>query len=66
MDLDDSGSRGASASIELTNTEAELLTLLESFVCLVTSDVMINMQVLPEICGTPFIEAVKQFHRESL
>jgi len=55
MDFDDSASRGASASIELTSTQAELLTLLEKLVCLVTSDAMINMQALPEVCRRPFI-----------
>ena len=53
MDVDKSGARDASANKELTDTQAELLTLLQRFVCLVTSDAIINTQIHTEVCGRP-------------
>lgn len=43
-----------------------LLMLLEKFVCVVTSDAMINMQVQPEVCkGRPSVSVEESYH-ESL
>jgi hypothetical protein len=50
MDVDKSGARDASANKELTDIQAELLTLLQRFVCLLTSDAIINMQIHTEVC----------------
>jgi hypothetical protein len=64
MYFDDSGGRGASANIEISQGENEristdknriLLILLEKFVSGVISDAMINKQVQPEIGRRPFI-----------
>jgi len=46
---------GALGSIELTGPQAELLVQLERFLCLVTSDEIINAQALPEVCKRLFI-----------
>jgi hypothetical protein len=53
MDVDKSGARGASVNKELTDTQAELLKLLQRFVCLLTSDAIINTQIHTEVCGGP-------------
>ena len=53
MDVDKSGTRGAAANKELTDTQAELLTLLQRFVCLLTSDAIINTQIHTEIYERP-------------
>jgi hypothetical protein len=53
MDVDKSSARGASANKELMDTQAELLTLLQRFVCLLTSDAIINTQIHTEVCGGP-------------
>ena len=53
MDVDKSGIRDASANKELTDTQLELLTLLQRFVCLLTSDAIINTQIHTEVCGRP-------------
>jgi hypothetical protein len=55
MDFDSSGCRSTPASIELTSTQVELLALFDKFVSLVTSDAMVNIQVLPEVCKMLFI-----------
>jgi hypothetical protein len=57
MSSGDSASRSASASVKLTSTQAELLTLLNKLVCLIASDAMTNMQDLPEVCKRPFSQS---------
>jgi hypothetical protein len=47
------GVRDASTNKELTDTQAELLTLFQRFVYLVISDVIINTQIRIKVCGKP-------------
>lgn len=59
-------SSGAAALVEGTSIQAELLALLEKFVDLMTSDAMIDLQNLPEVCGRMFSQSTRNLTVSSL
>jgi hypothetical protein len=56
MNFNRSSDKDISVSVKLTNSQAELLMLVEKLVCLAISDAIINMQAMPEVCRGPFLK----------
>jgi predicted ATP-grasp superfamily ATP-dependent carboligase len=54
MEPKDPKSSVATTFVEGTSIQAELLALLDKFVNLMTSDAMIDLQNLSEVCGNMF------------
>jgi hypothetical protein len=57
MEPKDPNSSVAATFVEGTSIQAELLALLDKFVDLMTSDAVIDLENLPEVCGRMFCQS---------